>query len=143
MRKNFERNETYRRDFIQHNPPHNGKYRCVYCGHKVKKDDMQVDHVIAVKRAKKNPFYRCCIHKDINELSNLVPSCAKCNRRKSDKGGLWILRGKFWKLFLPIHIGIRMLLGILLIWLILAVAGYNPAVNLWMTFWDFCVLKFI
>lgn len=129
MHKNFKRSETYRRDFIQHNPPRNGRYICVYCGRRVKKDNMQVDHVIAVKRAEKNPLYRFCIHKDINELSNLVPSCAKCNRRKSDKGGLWILRGKFWKVFLPIHIGVRVLLIVFLAWFILAMLRYEPAVN--------------
>lgn len=129
MHKNFKRSESYRRDFIRHNPPRNGRYRCVYCGRQVKTDHMQVDHVIAVKRVEKNPLYRCCIHEDINELSNLVPACPKCNRKKSDKGGLWILRGKFWKVLLPIHIGIRVFLVAFLIWFVLATLGYAPAID--------------
>ena len=97
MKTKYERDDTYRTRYIAAHPPKHGKYRCVYCGRRITKEKMQVDHIIAVNRVKKNWLYRLCVPKGINELENLVCSCPKCNRRKGDKGGLWAIRGKFWK----------------------------------------------
>lgn len=130
MRKNLIRSETYRTDFIRHNPPKHGLYFCVYCGRPIKKEKMQVDHIIAIHLARKNRLYRSLIHEDINELSNLAPACRKCNRRKSDKGGLWVLRGKFWKICLPIHIGLQLGVAALFVFGILVTLEYEPAINI-------------
>lgn len=56
---------------------------------------MEVDHVISIDLARKNIFYRwLLLGKDVNSLNNLVASCHKCNKRKSNNGGLWVIRGK-------------------------------------------------
>lgn len=57
---------------------------CAYCGTKLEYNQMQVDHL--------NPIYRndsderlakMNIVRGTNELKNLFPSCARCNRWKS------------------------------------------------------------
>lgn len=110
MSGKYERDNSYRERFIESHPPRNGKYRCVYCGKRISKDDMQVDHVIAVGRVKKNWLYRLCVPNGVNDLSNLVPSCSKCNNKKGSKGGLWAIRGHFWKIALPIYITLKTLI---------------------------------
>lgn len=114
MSSKYERDNSYRERFIEAHPPHNGKYRCVYCGRKINKDDMQVDHVIAVGRVKRNWLYRLCLPDGVNDLSNLVPSCRKCNHRKGSKGGLWAIRGHFWKIALPIYVTLKILLVLII-----------------------------
>lgn len=126
MKSKYERDETYRTRFIAANPPKNGKYRCVYCGRRVLKNKMQVDHVIAVNRVKKNWLYRLCVPNGINDLDNLVPACPKCNRRKGDKGGLWAIRGHYWKICLPIYTALRLLVAAAILFLILGLAGISP-----------------
>lgn len=118
----YERDDTYRTRFIAANPPKKGKYRCVYCGRRIPKDKMQVDHVIAVNRVKKNWLYRICVPHGINDLENLVSSCAKCNRRKGDKGGLWAIRGHYWKICLPIYTMLRLMVLAAILFLILGLA---------------------
>jgi hypothetical protein len=87
---------------------------------------MQVDHVIAVNRVKKNWLYRLCVPHGINDLDNLVCSCRKCNLRKGDKGGLWAIRGHFWKICLPIYIILRLLVLLAVIFLILVLLDVGP-----------------
>lgn len=130
MNAKYERDDSYRERFVAAHPPKNGKYRCVYCGRKIKKDDMQVDHIIAVNRVKKNWLYKICVPNGVNDISNLVPSCARCNNRKGDKGGLWALRGKFWRVFLPVFMLLKLLAVALIVWVILCVIGWGPAVSL-------------
>lgn len=126
MKTKYERDDMYRTRYIAAHPPKHGKYRCVYCGRRITKEKMQVDHIIAVNRVKKNWLYRLCVPKGINELENLVCSCPKCNRRKGDKGGLWAIRGKFWKICLPIYVVLRLMLLVAIIFAILAIADVEP-----------------
>lgn len=46
----------------------------------------------------------------VNSLSNLVPACHKCNRRKGSKCGFWLIRGKFWRICLPLYTILRIAL---------------------------------
>lgn len=136
VNQKYERDTTYRERYISAHPPKNGKYRCVYCGKKIPKDKMEVDHVVAVDRVKKNWLYRLCVPNGVNDLSNLVCSCHRCNSvKKKNKGGLWIVRGHFWKIILPIYMAIKYLLILALIVLIsLFVLGFfdiGPAPELW------------
>ena len=77
------------------------KYRCVYCGFKYPASKITVDHLYPVNRYKKDPKVRARAKRygieDINDVKNLVAACADCNERKSDKMGLWILRGKIFR----------------------------------------------
>lgn len=120
----WERSEGYRSEFMKRNKGFFGKlYFCVYCGKPITAKNMQVDHHIAINYVKKNPllklyfgisnsisnFFGSLFHgkkwkknTGVNVSYNLVPACKRCNRLKSDKGGLWIIRGMIggtiWKL---------------------------------------------
>ncbi|OGS69042.1 MAG: hypothetical protein A3F91_03400 [Flavobacteria bacterium RIFCSPLOWO2_12_FULL_35_11] len=61
------------------------KYRkhCAYCGTIIEYKQMQVDHIVA--RWHDYTEEQCnkyCLDKGSNELHNLNPSCARCNRWK-------------------------------------------------------------
>lgn len=105
-KKKYERSSDYRRTFFKNNPGLFGtnKYQCVYCGKIKDKKKIQVDHLIPVHRVKKRGLGRLLMKikniNDINSLKNLVPSCAKCNQRKSSKMGLWLIKGILGKHFI-------------------------------------------
>ena len=108
---NVKRSSDYRRRFIEADP---GPWRCRYCGKRLRdKSEMTVDHVIPVARVSRlgvsGFFWRnFAIHEgidDINDLKNLVPACRRCNSRKGQKGGIWILRAILGKY--PIWFAVR------------------------------------
>ena len=53
---------------------------CAYCGKSIEYEDMQVDHYYP----KRSSNYIMVIHEieDIDALSNLMPSCRRCNHYK-------------------------------------------------------------
>lgn len=99
------RTYDYGAQFKKHNPGvfSDGFYFCAYCGrpcvssvwkqkHPHRKraffrriEDMEVDHVRPVNKGGRNSTW------------NLVAACHTCNRRKSDKTGLWIPLGRIGK----------------------------------------------
>lgn len=104
--KRWARSSGYRESFFRENPP---PYRCRYCGRKLSKDRLVVDHVVPVAQAKKSKVARYLLTRrgiqNVNDTRNLAPSCFKCNRRKSDKLGIWYIRGRFGgsRLFLAVY----------------------------------------
>ena len=91
------RSSTYREMFFAYNAPdQDGKYQCVYCGRRLPKDKIVVDHVISVGAAKSGRE-RGLHGKSVNDLSNLVPACDRCNMRKGSKAGLWPLKARLGK----------------------------------------------
>lgn len=121
----WDRSSSYREDFLKTNKGLLGGwlYFCVYCGRPITRKTMQVDHHIAVNYVKTNPLLKLyfgignmfsnlagwIVHgsnwkknRGVNVSYNLVPACSNCNKAKSDKGGLWIIRGMIggtiWKL---------------------------------------------
>ena len=84
-----ERSSDYRRNWFSENKDKEdsrGRYRCVYCGRKFKKQDITIDHVIPVFAAKRSFLARMYLHSNgihnVNDTANLVPACAKCNKKK-------------------------------------------------------------
>ena len=72
-------------------------YFCSYCGKLLHRKNVQVDHLISVHSVSRPGMGRVImklarIH-DINESSNLIPSCQYCNKQKGAKGGMWLVRG--------------------------------------------------
>lgn len=75
------------------------------------KKTLTVDHLIPVKKAQTSKFARWLLHKEkienVNDIRNLIPACETCNKRKSSKMGIWLIRGavgkhqKFWIIFWP------------------------------------------
>ena len=92
--KRYERNNKYRQEFFEHNK---GPYHCAYCGKGLRDDYLEVDHLVPVSQAKSKISVRTWLHfcgiTNVNDPRNLVASCKKCNRKKSDKMGTWVIRG--------------------------------------------------
>lgn len=107
-----ERGSHYRAEFFAHNPLMFGdKYVCAYCGRRLTKKQVQVDHIIPVEMAKRRADIRDKIHsygwESINDPANLCAACSRCNKSKSCRGGLWIIRGrlgkqKWWQYFMVV-----------------------------------------
>lgn len=123
---NKKRSSNYRKIFFSnYDTFFKDYYICSYCGKLLKKEEVTVDHIIPIAKAQKNDFYRKILKKlniiNINDYRNLTCSCSKCNFRKSNKAGIWVVRGflgknvYFWifmKLILLIVIGIELVLFI-------------------------------
>ena len=99
----YQRSTDYRCQFINWHPGIFRKYYiCAYCGKIITKNRMEVDHVIPVDAARKNLFARWFLPNGVNVKRNMVSACHNCNRRKSNKGGLWIARGITGKFVQPV-----------------------------------------
>ena len=100
---NYERSTDYRRQFLKHNKGifGGGNFFCSYCGRLLTPKKMTVDHLIPINKVKRRGLARFFMKirgiKNINDVNNLIPSCSHCNSRKSDKMGLWIIRGDIGK----------------------------------------------
>ncbi|HAG66010.1 MAG TPA: hypothetical protein DCL51_09785 [Ruthenibacterium lactatiformans] len=95
-KEHFVRSEDYRTRYIADHPGWRKKwYMCPYCGRFVTRDKMQVDHIISIDLANRQPLYRWLVPKEgINSEKNLTAACEKCNLKKSNRGGWWIVRAK-------------------------------------------------
>lgn len=97
-RVEYERANNYRQTFFQRTK---GPYRCRYCNKKLSKDKVFVDHIVPVAKTQKSRTARMMLAMrrcgSVNDIRNLAPSCKDCNSKKSDKMGLWIIRGWFGK----------------------------------------------
>ena len=100
MKRNYKRSKNYRKMFFL---THKGIFKspnyyfCSYCGKIIHKKQVQVDHLISVHSVSKPGVGRLLMRlgriRDINDASNLIPSCRYCNLQKGAKGGGWIIRG--------------------------------------------------
>ena len=92
--KRYARASNYRKTFFEENK---GPYRCAYCGKRLSANNLEVDHLIPVAKAKSETSVRAllqiCGMKNVNDSKNLVASCHKCNHKKLDKMGFWVIRG--------------------------------------------------
>lgn len=100
-----ERGKNYRQDyFAAHKPVWNGKYHCAYCGKLLPKNQIAVDHMIPVQKAKASKFWQNVLkifcNEGVNDPKNLVGTCQHCNSKKGVKTSFWILRGLFGRSFL-------------------------------------------
>ncbi len=129
--ENFVRNTSYRKDFFENNKPKYGnKYRCIYCGRLFVKEKITVDHIYPVDAAKykaNQVFLKLFGIKDINCLKNLGAACERCNKRKSAKTGMWVVKGIIGKSDFLWYV--RYVLRILLILCLLFVFFYTYLVH--------------
>jgi 5-methylcytosine-specific restriction endonuclease McrA len=92
--KRWDRSDNYRSEFFKH---YKGPYRCAYCGRRINSSSMEIDHLVPVSKAKSNGWARFMLKMNtiynVNDYRNLVPSCKRCNRKKSDNMGLWVIIG--------------------------------------------------
>ena len=115
QKSKWDRSDGYRTEFLKYNPGLFGcLYFCVYCGKPITRKNMQVDHHIAINLVRHNPLLKLFFgignvfsnifgkllygkswttNKGVNVTYNLLPACPRCNHKKLDKGGFWIIRG--------------------------------------------------
>ena len=96
----YDRSMNYRYEYIKNNPGYKGNrqvYHCAYCGKRIKKDQMQVDHIFSVYNAKNSFITRLLMRlfgiNGVNDVKNLTASCPKCNLKKGKMGNGWIISG--------------------------------------------------
>ena len=125
----YDRSTNYRQMFIKANPAE--KYRCVYCGKLVSKDRMTVDHVIPVALAKKSKKYQKKLKtkNGVNDLSNLVPSCWKCNKKKGASASKW------WRLKATVgrynaYWAMRLILILVLVLILIVIVAKSKYANM-------------
>lgn len=92
--KQWSRSSNYRDVFFTYYKP---PYRCRYCNKKLTPNQVVVDHIIPISKVKKSKKARKKLTlwgiKDVNDPRNLAPACKSCNKAKSNKMGLWCIRG--------------------------------------------------
>lgn len=100
------RGPHYRQDYFKtHAPDRRGYYQCVYCGRKLIRHDVTVDHMIPIHRAATSFWIRLLLTlfgmENVNDPKNLVASCRACNTKKGSKLGLWLVFGCLgrWRFF--------------------------------------------
>lgn len=133
----YDRSANYRKEFIKANP--SDKYRCVYCGKVIKKEKMVVDHVIPIAKAKVSKKYQKKLStKDgVNDVSNLVPSCMRCNSRKGTSDArYWRIKATVGKS--DVYWGIRKLILLVIITIVVAIICGSRYAN--MSVYDFLLM---
>ncbi len=121
---NYVRSVNLKREWLK---THKSKYYlCAYCGFPIKADKVTVDHIIPIHKVQKSYYAKTLLKlfgsKSVNDTSNLCVACFKCNRKKSDKMGLWVLKGYLFKH--KIFQLIRWIIRIVLLTLIVRYAIY-------------------
>lgn len=83
----YIRSSKYRSVYFHAYPSDTGVYRCVYCGKRMSKDKITVDHVIPIQKVQQSDFYKnllvTCGIDSVNDPKNLAPACEKCNKKKA------------------------------------------------------------
>ena len=93
--ENEKRGTDYRKTYFQTHPMPEGGYRCRYCGKRLSRETLEVDHIFPIDLAKRKgiPFYlRNQGITNINDPENLAAACHRCNSRKSNKAGIWLIK---------------------------------------------------
>ncbi|MDD3414247.1 MAG: HNH endonuclease signature motif containing protein [Lachnospiraceae bacterium] len=90
IEKEFLRNSSYRKTFYDSMPLFIGKYYiCAYCGRLLKKEQCTVDHIYPVDKVAHSRSLQKELQKygtnDVNDFSNLVAACRRCNSHKHSK----------------------------------------------------------
>ena len=79
---------------FRENPSRAGIYRCVYCGRKLPKEKITVDHIFPIHEMETSAAVRrrAALHgiKGSNDVKNLCAACRRCNLRKGTHMGRWI-----------------------------------------------------
>lgn len=94
----YTRSSNYRECYFNAARPAIGsRYRCIYCGKLLRREDVTVDHIFPVSRTATSPVLKTASKaariSNINDVKNLGAACAGCNGQKGSKGGTWIIRG--------------------------------------------------
>lgn len=87
--------------FSSRTPDIGNRYFCIYCGRLLKKKNVNVDHILPVRKAETSRWVQSYMERKhwagVNDARNLGASCRRCNSRKGAKTGIWTLRGMIGK----------------------------------------------
>lgn len=101
--KKYQRSDDYRQQYLRWHPGIFKKYYiCAYCGKIMRREKMQVDHVIPVDATKTFGLARLFLPDGVNSYKNLVSACPSCNATKSSKRGVWVVRGFLGRYLWPV-----------------------------------------
>ena len=103
-KKTYIRSNNCRRTYLRANTGWHGLYMCTYCGRIITQNNMEVDHIVSIDHANKNRLiYKLFIKgNQINDKKNLTAACGPCNSKKSNRGGIWIVKGKVGRFIQPV-----------------------------------------
>lgn len=121
LKDNYWRNSyNYREEYFKRNPGLFGfMWFCSQCGRPLfGKNQVQVDHIIPPSKFARKRYNRngelikntSFMAETMNNRFNLVATCAKCNRKKSDDIGLCTVKGGVAKVFETVLFGTQRLL---------------------------------
>lgn len=122
-----DRSSTYRKNFFDYYEPNasRGRWYCAYCGKKLKKEKVEVDHLYPIEKVSRSLKLQKKLRNkgicSVNDPLNLVAACQRCNSKKRFNMQFWILRGTlgreslFWKVkkFLLLFITFILLMELL------------------------------
>lgn len=116
----YARNRNYRNKFFQLYS--SKKYRCAYCGKRLHKDKVVIDHIISVNKVQTSICSKLLLKtiskNGVNDYNNLVCSCQKCNLKKGTTTKLkYLLKGITGKY--PSGITIRRFFALLTIFVLI------------------------
>ena len=115
------RSTDYRRRYFASHPRPEGGYRCLYCNRKLSDTKIEIDHIFPVHKAKTKAGQRYLKRhgmRSVNDPKNLAAACHRCNRNKSAKTGIWLLRAK-----LGTHKWYWIIRNIIMVLLVCAIVG--------------------
>lgn len=119
-KREYARNNTYRKKFMEKHPPIAGRYRCWYCGKRCR--NITVDHIYPVKQVQTDERLQRKLKRkgirNVNDEKNLAFCCEKCNKKKGKTIGNYPRKAAFGK-----HEMYWVLVGIVRIFIILIVIG--------------------
>lgn len=82
----YIRSSKYRSVYFHAYPSDTGVYRCVYCGKRMSKDKITVDHVIPIQKVQKSDFYKnllvTCGIDSVNDPKILLQPAKNAIRKK-------------------------------------------------------------
>lgn len=124
----YNRSTNYRNVFFRNNPSEGTTlfskepyWRCRYCGKRLTRKKVHIDHIIPVYKAKRFSKWQKKLPYGVNAPENLAASCKMCNLMKGKKTSIWRFRAKlgsypmFLKTWRVIHIAFIVVLMCVLI----------------------------
>jgi len=88
----------------------------------IDKKKITVDHLYSVRRVQYTKELRekfKMLPDGVNNVSNLVGCCRRCNSRKGKRGGIWIFLGMYGIYFMPVlRIMLFTFIAFTLVWVV-------------------------
>ena len=98
VKYNEKSNDYKDKFFADFKPQYKNAYFCAYCGRIINKSAVEISHLYPPSEIKRNVNLKFRLMKrnifNADDIKNLVPACKKCFRKKGNKTGMWVIKGK-------------------------------------------------